>query len=239
MITKNQNNNNQPDFTAGEVILIDKDKGYSSFNIVHKIRRAVQVKKVGHAGTLDPAATGLLIVCTGKKTKEISSYQGMNKVYSGTITLGKRTSSMDGESEVTEEKSIDGITEELIRDTVKLFIGNIKQIPPMFSALKYKGKRLYKLARQGVEVERQPREVTIYRYDITKIDLPEVKFEVECSKGTYIRVLADDLGNKLGCGGYLSSLRRKKIGEYSVDNAFTINEFEALFDLRRNEKSDI
>lgn len=239
MITKNQKNNNQPDFTAGEVILIDKDKGYSSFNIVHKIRKAVQVKKVGHAGTLDPAATGLLIVCTGKKTKEISSYQGMNKVYSGTITLGKRTSSMDGESEVIEEKSIDGITEELIRDTVKLFIGNIKQVPPMFSALKHKGKRLYKLARQGVEVERQPREVTVYHYDITEINLPEVRFEVECSKGTYVRVLADDLGNKLGCGGYLSSLRREKIGEFSVDNAYTINEFEALFDLRRNEKSDI
>ena len=239
MITKNQKNNNQPDFTAGEVILIDKDKGYSSFNIVHKIRKAVQVKKVGHAGTLDPAATGLLIVCTGKKTKEISSYQGMNKVYSGTITLGKRTSSMDGESEVIEEKSIDGITEELIRDTVKLFIGNIKQVPPMFSALKHKGKRLYKLARQGVEVERQPREVTVYHYDITEINLPEVRFEVECSKGTYVRVLADDLGNKLGCGGYLSSLRREKIGEFSVDNAYTINEFEALFDLRHNEKSDI
>ena len=219
--------------------MIDKDKGYSSFNIVHKIRKAVQVKKVGHAGTLDPAATGLLIVCTGKKTKEISSYQGMNKVYSGTITLGKRTSSMDGESEVIEEKSIDGITEELIRDTVKLFIGNIKQVPPMFSALKHKGKRLYKLARQGVEVERQPREVTVYHYDITEINLPEVRFEVECSKGTYVRVLADDLGNKLGCGGYLSSLRREKIGEFSVDNAYTINEFEALFDLRRNEKSDI
>ena len=129
MIAKNQSNNTQPDFTAGEVILIDKDKGSSSFKIVYKVRKAVQVKKVGHAGTLDPAATGLLIICTGKKTKEISAYQGMKKTYSGTITLGKRTASMDGESEVIEEKSINGITEELIRDSVKSFIGKIMQVP--------------------------------------------------------------------------------------------------------------
>ena len=236
MIAKNQSRTIKPDFSAGEVILIDKDAGLTSFKIVHKIRKAVGVKKVGHAGTLDPAATGLLIVCSGKKTKEISHYQGLTKTYSGIIALGKRTSSMDGESEVIEEKDFTGITEEQILEAANSFIGTIQQIPPMFSALKHKGKPLYEYARKGVEIERQPREVTIYRFAVTSVELPDVRFEVDCSKGTYIRVLADDLGNKLGCGAYLKYLRREKIGEFDVKDGYRISEFENLFGSSNSDK---
>ncbi len=230
MIAKNQSENRSPDFETGEIILIDKREGLSSFQIIHKVRKVIQVKKVGHAGTLDPLASGLLIVCTGKRTKEITLYQDMIKTYSGIITLGKTTPTMDAESEVSEEKSISGITEKDVIETGKLFLGNILQTPPMYSAVKYKGKSLYKYARQGREVERQPRQITIYRFDITKINLPEVHFEVDCSKGTYIRVLAYDFGAKLGCGGYLTKLRRDRIGEYNVKDAYSIREFEELFD---------
>ena len=228
MITKNLNDFSRIDFNAGEVILIDKDPVLTSFDIVYKVRKAVGVKKVGHAGTLDPAATGLLIVCTGKKTKEISKYQESIKTYTGIIELGKTTPSMDGETEVLEEKPIDGIDEGRILGTRDSFLGEIEQVPPMYSALKHKGKSLYKYARKGVEVKREPRKVFIEKFEITKIDLPEIHFEVVCSKGTYIRVIADDFGKKLGCGGYLKKLRRTKIGDYSVEDALKINEFIEL-----------
>ncbi len=228
MITKNLNDLSKIDFNAGEVILIDKDPVLTSFDIVYKVRKAVGVKKVGHAGTLDPAATGLLIVCTGKKTKEINQYQESIKTYTGIIELGKKTPSMDGETEVEEEKPIDGIDEKNILETRDSFLGEIEQVPPMYSALKHKGKSLYKYARKGVEIKREPRKVTIERFEIKKIDLPAVHFEVVCSKGTYIRVIADDFGKKLGCGGYLKKLRRTKIGDYSVDDAFKINDFVEL-----------
>ncbi|MBU1099839.1 MAG: tRNA pseudouridine(55) synthase TruB [Bacteroidetes bacterium] len=229
MIAKNQNDLLEPDFASGEIILIDKGIGFTSFNAVYKIRKTVNVKKVGHAGTLDPLATGLLILCTGKKTKEISSFQDLRKTYSGVITLGKRTASLDSEGEFIEEKGIDGISESMILESRNSFLGKILQTPPMYSALKVKGKRLYKYARNGIEIERMPREVEIYKFDIEKIELPDVHFVVECSKGTYIRTLADDLGTKLNCGGYLSKLRREKIGEFDVSDAFTIDEFQKKY----------
>lgn len=228
MITK-KTVNKDFDFQTGEVILIDKPKGWSSFKAVKVIRSAVNVKKVGHAGTLDPMATGLLIICTGKKTKTISEYQGMYKVYEGTITLGKSSPSMDTETEITEIKIPDNITGEMILSEKKKFTGRIKQVPPMFSALKVNGKPLYRLARQGKEVEREPREIEIYEFEIAKIELPEIDFRIKCSAGTYIRSIASELGNNLGCGGLLSRLRRTAIGTYDADDAFLPDEFVELF----------
>lgn len=217
------------DFDKGEVILIDKSLYKSSFNVIYKIRKATGVKKAGHAGTLDPRATGLLIICTGKKTKEISLFQDSPKTYTGVITLGKTTLSMDSETDFVEEKGIDGIREEDILLARDSFLGEIFQTPPMYSAVKFKGKSLYKYARKGINLKREPRKITVTGFEITKIDLPEVHFEIKCSKGTYIRVIAHDFGQKLGCGGYLSSLRRTKIGEFDVKDAFTIDEFASLW----------
>lgn len=228
MITKTTNDFSGLDFHNGEVILIDKAKGLTSFSIVHKVRKAVKVKKVGHAGTLDPEATGLLIICTGKKTKEIYKYQDFDKTYTGIISLGKSTPSMDAETEFSEEKSLKGIGNDEIEEVRKSFLGNIKQMPPMYSAIKHKGKSLYEYARKGVEIKREPREVTISKFEVTKTDLPDLHFEIVCSKGTYIRVIADDFGKKLGCGAYLKSLRRTAIGDYKVEDAFEINEFRKI-----------
>jgi tRNA pseudouridine55 synthase len=216
------------DYASGEVLLIDKEKGKSSFNVVHRVRKIVNVKKVGHAGTLDPAATGLLIICVGKKTKEIYKFQDLEKIYTGTIELGKKTPSMDAETEVIEEKDFTFVTEEMIEKVRQSFVGKIEQVPPMYSALKQNGKRLYKLARKGMEVERKPREVTIFNFEITRSELPEIDFKIRCSKGTYIRVIANDFGAKLGCGAYLKSLRREAIGEFKVSDALTVNEFKKL-----------
>lgn len=229
MITKKTTDLTDLNFSAGEVFLVDKDFGQTSFSAVYKVRKLVKVKKVGHAGTLDPHATGLLIICCGKKTKEISRFQDLKKTYTGIITIGKKTPSMDNETEVTEEHSIDGITENEVLKIRDEFLGTITQTPPMFSAIKHKGKALYKYARKGVEVKRVPREVTIYSFDITKIDFPEIHFEIKCSKGTYIRVIANDFGEKLGCGGYLSKLRRTAIGEFNVEDALTTQELKEKF----------
>lgn len=228
MITKKTNDFSGSNFETGEVILIDKTKGLTSFSVVHKIRKAVKVKKVGHAGTLDPEATGLLIICTGKKTKEIYKYQDFDKTYTGIISLGKSSPSMDAETDFTEEKSIEGIGNEEIEEVRKSFLGKIQQMPPMYSAIKHKGKSLYEYARKGLEIKRECREVTISKFEITKIDLPDIHFEIVCSKGTYIRVIADDFGKKLGCGAYLKNLRRTAIGEYKVEDAFEINEFRKI-----------
>ncbi len=228
MINRKTNSCSLQDFIDGETILIDKDPDWTSFDVVKKIRNTIRVKKVGHAGTLDPFATGLLIVCTGKSTKQIESYQGLDKLYSGTMVLGKRTNTMDTEGEIVEEKDFSGITEEMIYESAKEFIGRIEQIPPMFSAKKHKGKALYKYARKGVEIERKPVSVVINEFEIEKIELPEIKFRVKCSKGTYIRVLADDFGKKLGCGAYLKELRREAIGNYSVEDALKVDEFVRL-----------
>ena len=224
MITKETTDFTELDFQAGEAILIDKPLNNTSFQAIYHIRKAINVKKVGHAGTLDPKATGLLIICTGKMTKAITSYQDEVKTYTGSFTLGKTTPSMDTETEFSESKPIDHITEEMIADIKDTFMGETLQLPPMYSAVKHKGKSLYKLARKGKTVEREPRKINITKFNV-EVKLPEVFFEIECSKGTYIRVIAHDFGEKLGCGAYLSSLRRTKIGNYNVDDALTIPEF--------------
>jgi tRNA pseudouridine55 synthase len=223
-----------PDITPfsseeGGIILIDKPMRWSSFKVIHELRKHLGLRKAGHAGTLDPLATGLLIVCSNKKTKVIDSYQGLQKTYSGSFYLGKITPSMDYETEPFEEKDTSYITGEMIHDAAASFVGEIEQIPPMFSAVNHKGKKLYELARAGKEIERQPRKVQILRFSIDKIEMPHVHFTVECSKGTYIRVLASDFGAKLGCGAFLASLRREAIGEYSVQDAFDPRELSASY----------
>lgn len=229
MVTKQTKDLQNLDYLSGQVILIDKPVNWTSFDVVAKLRRLINVKKVGHAGTLDPLATGLLIVCTGKKTKEIANYQEQRKKYIGIITLGKSSPSMDLATNITEKSVPENLTEEKIFEVRNKFLGKIEQVPPMFSAVKHKGKALYKLARKGKEVEREPRQVEIYCFDITKIELPDIHFEIACSKGTYIRVIANDFGNELGCGGILSLLRRTEIGDYKVDDANSMNEFSSMF----------
>ena len=231
MITKQTKDLQYLDFLSGQVILIDKPVNWTSFDVVARVRRLIKVKKVGHAGTLDPLATGLLIICTGKKTKEISEYQAQNKKYTGIITLGKTSPSMDLGTEVTETVLPGDLSEEKILIARNKFLGNIEQVPPMFSALKHNGKRLYKLARAGKVVEREPRQVEIYSFEIIKINLPDIHFEISCSKGTYIRVIANDLGKELGCGGILSSLRRTEIGSFNVEDAVDLNVFTSGFSI--------
>ncbi len=225
MVTNQTTDFSSLDFSSGEIILIDKPLGWTSFKVVSKIRKSVGVKKVGHSGTLDPMATGLLIICTGKKTKELTNYLGLDKTYTGTITLGKSSPSMDEETEITETLINESINEESIKSAAKEFVGEIEQTPPMYSAIKVKGKRLYKLARNGVEVERPIRKVRINSFLIKNIKMPDVEFEVNCSKGTYVRVLANDLGKKLGCGGILSELRRTTIGEFRIEKALKVEDF--------------
>jgi tRNA pseudouridine55 synthase len=225
------------DFLEGQVILIDKPLGWSSFQAVNslkwKIRKKFQLKKIkiGHAGTLDPLATGLLLICTGKATKTINELQGQEKEYTGTITLGVTTPSFDLETEINENFPVHHITNELIHSTTAQFIGNIEQIPPVFSALKKDGKRLYEYAREGKEVEIKKRGVTITEFEITAIELPMVYFRVVCSKGTYIRSLAHDFGKALKSGAHLSSLKRTKIGDYNVNKAITPEEFGKLLQI--------
>ncbi|RYY56616.1 MAG: tRNA pseudouridine(55) synthase TruB [Chitinophagaceae bacterium] len=215
-------------FAEGRVILIDKPIDWTSFDAVHKIRNLVKTKKVGHAGTLDPLATGLLIICTGKFTKRINEYMAQVKEYTGSITLGATTPTYDLESEPINEKPVDHISTEMIHAATAPFIGEILQVPPAHSAIKVNGKRVYELARQGVEVKLEPRKLTIHEFEITSVEMPKVFFRVLCSTGTYIRSLANDFGEALGCGGYLSSLRRTKIGDFSVDDAQTIDQFREM-----------
>ena len=235
MVTKLTKDPQNLDYLSGQVILIDKPVNRTSFSVVSRIRGLTKVKKVGHAGTLDPLATGLLIICTGKKTKGISEYQAQKKKYTGIITLGKTSPSMDLGTEVT----VTGLPDELKEDQIffarNKFLGNIEQVPPMFSALKHKGKRLYKLAREGKEVERVPRQVEIYSFEISKIELPDIHFEISCSKGTYVRVIADDFGKEIGCGGILSLLRRTQIGDFNVDDAFKLDELTTMFNQNQQQ----
>jgi tRNA pseudouridine55 synthase len=209
----------------GSFLLIDKPLDWTSFDVVRKIRNTLKIKKVGHAGTLDPLATGLLIVCTGKFTKKINEYMAQEKEYTGTITLGASTPTYDLESEPEEFKSVEGITEEMIRETTQQFTGEILQTPPIHSAIKQKGKPVYLLARKGIDVVLEPRKITIHEFEITDIQMPVVSFKVVCTTGTYIRSLANDFGNALGCGGYLSKLRRTRIGDFKVEDAMTMEEF--------------
>jgi len=221
----------EEDYKNGQVLLIDKPLNWTSFQVVNKLRWEIRQRfnikkiKVGHAGTLDPLATGLLIICTGKKTKEIHVYQGQIKEYTGTITLGATTPSYDLETEVNETFSTEHITEDLLKKTTKQFIGDVQQKPPIFSAIKKDGKRLYELARKGETTEIASRQVTIIEFEITKIDLQKVDFRVVCSKGTYIRSLAFDFGKALNSGAHLSALRRTKIGDFSVDKSNSVEGF--------------
>ncbi|MGW9684228.1 tRNA pseudouridine(55) synthase TruB [Flagellimonas sp. 2504JD1-5] len=213
------------DFLNGQILLIDKPLEWSSFQAVNALKWAIRKKfglkkiKIGHAGTLDPLATGLLIICTGKFTKKIPELQGQVKEYTGTFTLGATTPSYDLETEVDNSFPIDHITEELIKSTTAQFLGEIEQVPPIFSALKKDGKRMYELAREGKKIEIKPRTIQIFEFEITQISLPKIDFRVVCSKGTYIRSLAHDFGQALQSGAHLSALRRTKIGDFNVINA--------------------
>jgi tRNA pseudouridine55 synthase len=217
----------QEEFASGKVLLIDKPLQWTSFDAVKKVRILTKISKVGHAGTLDPLATGLLIICTGKFTKKINEYMAREKEYTGSFHLGAVTPTYDLESQPEQEKDISHITEEMIYSTTARFTGEIEQIPPAHSAIKKDGIPAYKLARKGQEVKLDARKVTISAFTITDIKLPEVHFKVVCTTGTYIRSLANDFGAALGCGGYLSSLRRTRIGEFRVEDAQTISDFEA------------
>jgi tRNA pseudouridine55 synthase len=214
-------------FLEGKVLLIDKPLHWTSFDAVKKVRILTGISKVGHAGTLDPLATGLLIICTGKFTKKINEYMGMEKEYTGSFTLGAVTPTYDRESEAVDQKDISHLTGEMINAATKPFTGNILQVPPIHSAIKQEGKPVYLAARKGEEVVLDPRPVTISAFEITKIELPIVEFRVVCSTGTYIRSLANDFGKELGVGAYLSGLRRTRIGIFSVDDADSLEQFEA------------
>jgi tRNA pseudouridine55 synthase len=219
------------DFEKGEVLLIDKPLHWTSFDVVNKLRYAIKKKinvkkiKIGHAGTLDPLATGLLVICTGKMTKQIDTFQAQEKEYTGSITLGGITASYDLETPVEYFADYQHIDTTTIEKNLPHFRGEIVQKPPIFSAIKIDGKRLYQKARKGEEIEIPSRNVTIYEFEITNIELPKLDFRVKCSKGTYIRSLAHDFGQALGTGAYLSALRRNKIGEFDIQNAFTLDQF--------------
>ena len=222
------------DFQAGEVLLIDKPPEWTSFDVVNKIRHmlrhhlGIKKIKVGHAGTLDPLASGLLLVCVGKATKRINEYAGLDKEYTGTFFIGGTTPSFDLETEANYEYDTSHISEELIRETAKSFMGKISQVPPAYSAVKINGKRAYLSARKKESVDIPAREVFIHEFELLEAGVPETKFRIRCSKGTYIRTLANDFGKALKSGAYLQSLRRTRIGEYHVDKAVSIQELESF-----------
>lgn len=212
-------------FEEGKVLLIDKPLEWTSFDVVRKIRSTLRIKKVGHAGTLDPLATGLLIVCTGKFTKKINEYMAQEKEYTGSFTLGATTPTYDLESEPGNFADYSAVTAAQLQQATLPFTGSIQQIPPAHSAIKKDGKRVYELARKGIDVVLDPRTVHIHTFEITHIALPVVNFRVVCSTGTYIRSLANDYGKALGCGAYLSSLRRTRIGDFTVNDAMSVEQF--------------
>ncbi len=227
------------EYALGKVILMDKPLRWTSFDVVKKIRILTGISKVGHAGTLDPLATGLLIVCTGKFTKKINEYMAREKEYTGTITIGAVTPTFDLESSPEQAKDYSYVTEQMISQATMKFTGTIQQVPPAHSAIKKDGTPAYKLARRGEEVKMNPRQVTIYSFDITRVELPVIHFKVVCSTGTYIRSLANDLGAELGCGGYLSSLCRTRIGEFLLQDAKTVEEFEQEIKSLKETSSNI
>lgn len=214
-------------FEEGRVILLDKPLEWTSFDAVRKVRNLIRIKKVGHAGTLDPLATGLLIICTGKFTKRINEYMAREKEYTGTITIGAITPTYDLESEPQDFKPFDHITPQQMQEAAAQLTGPIMQVPPAHSAIKVGGKRVYELARKGKEIKLEPRPVTISVFELTKIELPVISFRVVCTTGTYIRSLANDFGAILGCGAYLSSLCRTRIGEFTLEQSVSIGQFEA------------
>jgi tRNA pseudouridine55 synthase len=220
------------DFSEGEIILIDKPAGPTSFQVVNKIRKITGAKKVGHSGTLDPKASGLMIICTGKKTKEMDNFINLNKTYTGIIRLGLTSPSMDTETDCSEIPLPDDLDENRILKVRDTFLGEIEQTPPMYSAIKIGGKKLYNLARKGKSIEREPRRILIEKFEITKIKLPDIYFTIICSKGTFIRVIAEDFGKKLNTGGILFELRRIGIGDYQVEEALSVNEFTKQFSVQ-------
>jgi len=216
------------DFETGEVLLLNKPLTWTSFDVVRKVKNALRIKKIGHAGTLDPLATGLLILCTGKKTKEIDLIQAQEKEYTGTFRLGETTPSFDLETAVDMACPYAHLTEEQIQAAVAPFLGLIQQTPPLFSAVKIDGKRAYEIARQGLDAEIKSKTVEIKAFELTRIALPEVDFRIVCSKGTYVRSLARDFGLALGCGAHLTRLVRARIGDYRVEDAYSLEDIQAL-----------
>ena len=210
----------------GRVLLINKPLRWTSFDVVNKLRFRLKTKKIGHAGTLDPLATGLLIICVGKMTKRIDEFMGLEKEYTGKFVLGKTTPSLDLETEVSEVKDISALTNEKIKEATRPFIGTISQLPPLHSAIKIGGKRAYEFARKGREIQLEPREVQIREFEVTSINLPEVSFRIVCSKGTYIRSIARDFGNALNVGAYLSALCRTRIGTFMLSDALEVEQVE-------------
>lgn len=216
------------DFEAGEIILLNKPLHWTSFDVVKKVRNLLRIKKIGHAGTLDPLASGLLILCTGKFTKKIDEIQAQEKEYTGHFTIGQTTPSFDLETEPDQTRNYQHLTETDIRAAAASFVGQINQVPPLFSAVKINGERAYKLARRGEEAEIKAKPIHIKAFDITELVIPTIHFRVVCSKGTYIRSLARDLGQQLGCGAHLSKLVRTRIGEFTLDRALTIEDIQAI-----------
>lgn len=209
---------------TGRLLLINKPLGWTSFDVVNKLRYKLKIKKIGHAGTLDPLATGLLIICTGKMTKRIEEYMGLEKEYTGKFVLGKTTPSHDLETEIATEKDISSLTPELVRATTQSLTGNIRQLPPAHSAIRIGGKRAYQFARKGQEVELKHRDVEVSEFEITGVHFPEASFRIVCSKGTYIRSIARDFGEALGVGAYLTDLCRTRIGNFKLEDALSIDE---------------
>lgn len=224
-------------FEEGAVIFIDKPLRWTSFDVIRKMRSVIRIKKIGHAGTLDPLASGLLIVCTGKFTKKINEYMAREKEYTGIITLGATTPTYDLESEPVDLKDLSDITQEKVFATTETFTGDILQKPPIHSAIKQNGKPVYLLARKGIDVKMESRPVTIKEFEITLINIPEVHFRIVCSTGTYIRSLANDFGAALGCGGYLSKLCRTRIGEFQLSNATSLEDFISSTKIKMDNQS--
>ena len=220
-------------YNNGQTLLVDKDLDWTSFDVVKKIKNIIKCKKVGHAGTLDPLATGLLIICTGKNTKKINDIQNQDKVYTGEFILGKSTPSHDLETEFNSQKDIKNISSDRIEEVSKRFVGEQLQRPPKFSAVKINGKRAYEYARDNEEIKIKEKNININEFKITEYNLPNISFKISCTKGTYIRSIARDFGEKLGCGAVLSKLRRTEIGNYNVKDAFKVND---LADKLKKEK---
>ena len=215
-----------PPFPGSGVLLVDKPAGWTSFDVVNFVRARFNVPKAGHCGTLDPAATGLLVLVLGKFTRLSQKFSGEDKTYEARMQLGVETDSYDGDGEVIATGDVSGITEEKLRETLAGFVGRTMQMPPMFSAVKVDGKKLYELARKGVEVERESKEIEIFSIDVNKIELPYCDFTMHCSKGTYVRSFCHDVGQKLGCGGMLVSLRRLRSGAFDLADAVTIEQLK-------------
>lgn len=222
-----ENNNviRRAELNAGKIIAIDKPEGWTSFDVVNKLRRLAKVKKVGHAGTLDPFATGVLLICFASATKQVNKLMELEKEYRGTIALGVETDSHDATGKIVAQHSVPALSRAQIEQAAKKYAGEIMQTPPMFSALKREGRRLYELAREGEQIALEPRPIKIHAFDILEVKLPEICFRVVCSRGTYIRALARDLGKDFGCGAFLKTLRRTRVGEYTADAALSIQQF--------------